>query len=131
MSSGEQTRVQLRRTPGWRMPADAVKVDRSTEWGNEFKIVGPIHGMKGPGKTEWWVESSTSTWRFPDKESAQTGAVSLHREWIMAPAQAVYRDRVRLRFKRRRPACWCDPSAPCHGDTLAEIASTPLECEAA
>jgi hypothetical protein len=31
-------RVQLRRTKGWRMPANTVKVDRTTKWGNPFVI---------------------------------------------------------------------------------------------
>ena len=29
-------RVQLRRTKGWRLPENTVKVDRSTKWGNPF-----------------------------------------------------------------------------------------------
>ena len=31
------TRIQLRRTKGWRMPENTVKVDRTTRWGNPFK----------------------------------------------------------------------------------------------
>lgn len=33
-------RIQLQRTKGWRMPAGAVKVDRSTRWGNPYKVGG-------------------------------------------------------------------------------------------
>ena len=29
-------RIQLKRAKGWRMPACAKKVDRSTRWGNPF-----------------------------------------------------------------------------------------------
>lgn len=29
-------RIQLKRTRGWRMPPNTVKVDRSTKWGNPF-----------------------------------------------------------------------------------------------
>lgn len=29
-------RIQLRRTKGWRMPPNTVKVDRSTRWGNPW-----------------------------------------------------------------------------------------------
>jgi Domain of unknown function (DUF4326) len=35
-------RIQLSRTKGWRMPANTVKVDRTTKWGNPF-VVGE-HG---------------------------------------------------------------------------------------
>jgi hypothetical protein len=31
-------RVQLRRAKGWRMPANTVKVDRTTLFGNPFSI---------------------------------------------------------------------------------------------
>src|SRR3972149_5376756 len=36
-------RIQLRRTKGWRMPDNTVKVDRSTRWGNPWPI-----GKEGP-----------------------------------------------------------------------------------
>jgi hypothetical protein len=31
-------RVQLRRAKGWRMPANTVKVDRTTLFGNPFSV---------------------------------------------------------------------------------------------
>ena len=31
-------RIQLKRTKGWRMPPNTVKVDRSTKWGNPFTV---------------------------------------------------------------------------------------------
>jgi uncharacterized protein DUF4326 len=34
-------RVQLRRTKGWRMPANTVRVDRTTRWGNPV-VVGRV-----------------------------------------------------------------------------------------
>jgi len=30
-------RIQLSRSKGWRMPANTVKVDRGTRWGNPFR----------------------------------------------------------------------------------------------
>lgn len=36
------TRIQLRRTKGWRMPAGAVKVDRTTAFGNPWRV-GEAH----------------------------------------------------------------------------------------
>lgn len=35
---GKPQRIQLKRTKGWRMPPGTVKVDRSTRWGNPFRI---------------------------------------------------------------------------------------------
>lgn len=34
-------RIQLKRTKGWRMPENTVKVDRTTKWGNPY-VVGPL-----------------------------------------------------------------------------------------
>jgi hypothetical protein len=31
-------RIQLKRSKGWKMPAGAVKVDRTTRWGNPFTV---------------------------------------------------------------------------------------------
>jgi hypothetical protein len=31
-------RIQLKRTKGWRMPPNTVKVDRSTRWGNPYRV---------------------------------------------------------------------------------------------
>jgi Domain of unknown function (DUF4326) len=37
-------RIQLHRTEGWRMPVRTIKVDRSTKWGNAFRI--NVHGTR-------------------------------------------------------------------------------------
>ena len=31
-------RIRLSRRKGWRLPADTLKVDRSTRWGNPFRV---------------------------------------------------------------------------------------------
>jgi hypothetical protein len=31
-------RIQLKRTKGWKLPPNTVKVDRTTRWGNPYKI---------------------------------------------------------------------------------------------
>ena len=38
-------RIQLRRTKGWGMPPGAVKVDRTTKWGNPFPA--KVYGQRG------------------------------------------------------------------------------------
>jgi Domain of unknown function (DUF4326) len=50
----QQRRVQLRRAKGWRMPANTVKVDRTTLFGNPFSV----------------------------KEHGHDRAVALHRAWL-------------------------------------------------
>jgi hypothetical protein len=45
MAEARPVRVQLRRTKGWRMPENTVKVDRATRWGNPwtFENSGNVH----------------------------------------------------------------------------------------
>ena len=34
-------RIQLKRSKGWRMPPNTVKVDRTTRWGNPYRVGMP------------------------------------------------------------------------------------------
>mgnify|MGYP006332949639 CR=1 FL=1 len=38
-------RIQLRRTKGWRLPEGVVKVDRTTKYGNPFKLKSRHSGL--------------------------------------------------------------------------------------
>jgi len=97
-------RIQLRRTAGWRMPPNTVKVDRSTKWGNPFVV-----GKPGP----------------MDREPMDAiGAVGFFRAMLSDPelrgAAEYPADLEPLRGKNL--ACWCGKS-PCHADVLLEIAN--------
>lgn len=98
-------RIQLRRTKGWRMPPGTVKVDRSTRYGNPFKIT--------------------------DNRSA-ADSVAAFRMWLTVPhAHAGLRDtRDALlaalpKLRGKNLACWCKPGEPCHADVLLELANAP------
>ena len=97
-------RIQLRRTKGWKMPPNTVKVDRSTPYGNPFRA-----GHEGPlGRTPI------------DDE----GAVGFFRAMLADPelrAAANYPvDLSPLRGKNL--ACWCGGPF-CHVDPLLEEAN--------
>lgn len=98
-------RVQLKRTKGWKVPDNTVKVDRSTRWGNPWPV-----GEWGP-----LMRSA------PDAE----GAVGLFRAMLFDPemsAAANYPvDLSPLRGKSL--GCWCALDAPCHADVLLELAN--------
>lgn len=105
-------RIQLSRRKGWRMPANTVKVDRSTKWGNPF-IVGK-HGTR---------EDCVRLFRF-----LLAGCLCITVDAECADAQRAYikmarRDRRHLRGKNL--ACWCPLTAPCHADVLLEAARAP------
>ena len=91
-------RIQLRRSKGWRMPPNTVKVDRSTPWGNPFKV---------------------------DKDSGAALSVAAFRAYLYAatPASRLLREAVQKQLAGKNLACWCALDAPCHADLLLEWAN--------
>lgn len=119
--AGERpVRVQLRRTKGWRMPANTVSVARPTKFGNPFPVVEGIRDAK------------TAVRLF---RSLLAGKPSLRRHGILRIArgnngkgEAAVADLVAgipgLRGKNL--ACWCALDQPCHADVLLELANAPV-----
>lgn len=107
-------RIRLHRKKGWRLPAGAVKVDRSTALGNPFIAGKPNHLGWG------------------DVRDAEH-AVWLYRTWLTQPQRSVLfeSDRHAETLKRlpalagKDLACWCTAGAPCHADVLLELANRP------
>lgn len=93
-------RIQLSRAKGWRMPANTVKVDRSTIWGNHDFVVGEYDDDPA-----WCVEMFShdldkfSVFHWEDYEA------------FIAP------------LRGKNLACWCQLDAPCHADVLLEMAN--------
>ncbi|MCB0790645.1 MAG: DUF4326 domain-containing protein [Flavobacteriales bacterium] len=99
-------RVRLQRKKGWRMPENAVKVDRTTKWGNPL-IIGK-HGTR---------EECIAKYRRMMMSTSSAG---------LTADQRVYRDRVMksvYELQGRDLACWCKPGTPCHADVLLELAN--------
>jgi hypothetical protein len=91
--TGER-RIQLSRIKGWRMPANTVKVARSTKWGNPFKI-----GVDGNREE---VLRKYRTWVM-QKLADQPG--------FLAP------------LRGKNLACFCKMTEPCHAEILLELAN--------
>jgi hypothetical protein len=90
-------RVQLRRAKGWRIPANTVKVDRTTLFGNPFSV----------------------------KEHGHDRAVALHRAWLTGRSigkglskELLQRCKTVLEalpaLRGKNLACWCP--LPEHGE---------------
>jgi len=115
-------RVQLKRTKGWKMPPNTVKVDRSTKWGNPFTAAG----CRDAG----YVGSD---------EAINARCVEAFRAWLGpswrinwdGPEAEATRDRILKSIPELRGknlACWCklpEPGEPdiCHAAVLLEIAN--------
>lgn len=104
----EPQRIQLKRTKGWRMPENTVKVDRTTKWGNPF-IVGKSGGA------------------YTAKVTDRRHAWLLYKSIASDNPQLVEAARSELRGKHL--ACWCplptqmyEPDC-CHASVLLEIAN--------
>jgi hypothetical protein len=95
-------RIQLKRSKGWRMPPGAVKVDRTTRWGNPFSV----------------ADSGTVA-----------VAVARHGRWlrgeIPAPggSEPPKPAEIRAALAGHDLACWCPLTGPCHADLLLRIAN--------
>lgn len=105
-------RIHLRRVKGWRIPPNTVKVDRSTKWGNP-----------------WKVEPSTGALNVPGHLTAATADEAVMRfRWLFdAPCNGdpSYPDVDTIRYELcgKNLACWCPPSSACHVDVLLEVAN--------
>lgn len=91
-------RIQLRRSKGWRMPPNTVKVDRSTPWGNPFKV---------------------------DTQRSAAESVAAFRTYLYADnaAARALRKAVQTELAGKNLACWCPLDAPCHAQVLLELAN--------
>lgn len=92
-------RVQLSRAKGWRMPPNTVKVDRTTKWGNPYKV-----GDSGI------PDADVAVYRF-----------SLWLRHTVEGRELQLAAIAQLRSKNL--ACWCKPGTPCHADVLLELAN--------
>lgn len=103
-------RVQLRRTKGWRKPADTVVVARPSKWGNPYRI----------------GEGELTSPRHVVREFREDLVAALERPWshpIVIDMRIIAESIDELHGKNL--ACWCPLNQPCHADVLLELANHP------
>jgi len=89
------TRIQRRRTRGWRMPSNTVYVGRGSKWGNPYRVGHPL-----------------------DAEAA----VLAYRDYLKGPRADYIRATI-AELRGKNLACWCALGQPCHADVLLEFAN--------
>lgn len=87
------------------MPPNTVKVDRTTKWGNPFRVT--------KDRTEADCAMAFSTWLRVETVHA---GIPERRQWM--------RDHLH-ELRGKNLACWCRSGAMCHADVLMELANTP------
>jgi hypothetical protein len=112
-------RIQLSRAKGWRMPPNTVKVDRSTKWGNPYRV--DVFGLQLA--MELFRESAHGYWNpsnvahLSDELAAEAYRchTALRRQLQQAPVWML---------RGKNLACWCKLDQPCcHADVLLELAN--------
>ncbi|MFK8851184.1 DUF4326 domain-containing protein [Streptomyces sp. Ac-502] len=120
------SRIQRRRTRGWRALEGAVYVGRGTRWGNPYVVVQTRTG------TGWAVHWAGHRGQTPPhglktevpanhQRDAHALAVELHAVWFFSQPELV--DRAQRELAGRDLMCWCHESLPCHADVLLRIAN--------
>ncbi|MSR14316.1 MAG: DUF4326 domain-containing protein [Gammaproteobacteria bacterium] len=95
-------RVQLKRSKGWRMPENTLKVDRTTRWGNPFTLeISRTREQSIADYSAWLVGKRAA----PGDEKAPTRA------------------EVRQHLGGKNLACWCPLDGPCHAGVLLAMAN--------
>lgn len=117
-------RIRLSREKGWKLPANAVKVDRTTPFGNPY-VVGDRMNMKMARRWGWIISPGGQKYVCADAADAVARfGHALH--WD----EAIH-GYVREQLGGRDLACWCALDQPCHADVLIAIAnSAPAEISA-
>ena len=123
--SDKPIRVQLRRTKGWRMPANTVKVTRGPgmKWGNPFKV--------GEEFARLYVAANYGP-PPPDMDPARIAVIAFGM-WIangpdhflnMVMPKPPSMDEIKRELGGKNLACWCEANKPyCHGDALLNAAN--------
>lgn len=109
---GSPIRVKLRRSKGWRLPANTVVVSRPTKWGNPF-VVGK-HGDRAECVRLFGLLMAGYLCISKDVPCVKD------QERFIAHAK---KHLPELRGKNL--ACWCR-GKPCHADVLLELANVKL-----
>lgn len=127
------TRIQLRRTDGWRKPDGAVVVARPSRWGNPWRIARPREHYTDPAGTFTVVHvprrmpwpDGTAFGGFTTRKEALAFAVDLFRRQLLA--SLIHDPAVRAYYLGdlvgHDLACWCPVGWPCHADVLLELAN--------
>lgn len=120
-------RLQLRRAAGWRLPAGAVKVDRSTRWGNPWRIQRlPLTGETFGPELPWRVQGlgfALLTAQFGTEQEARAFTIERFRVGLIHGQLSINVELVRRELAGHDLACWCRIGLPCHADVLLEVAN--------
>jgi hypothetical protein len=97
------------------MPPGAVKVDRSTVFGNPWSVSPIMTQAQAVAEHGLWIAGSLSDADLIDRYGSLEGEELVRRRRIVCERLSELRG--------KDLACWCAPGAPCHVDTLLRLAN--------
>ncbi|MET8113750.1 DUF4326 domain-containing protein [Streptomyces prasinus] len=108
------TRIQRRRTKGWRLPENAVIVSRPSRWGNPCKV----NTMQEMGYEDPHAAAAENfrIWLAGSRSDAPTDEADQRRERILSELHLL---------RGKDLACTCPLDRTCHADELLRQANTP------
>ncbi|WP_206281495.1 DUF4326 domain-containing protein [Streptomyces prasinopilosus] len=120
------TRIQRKRTRGWKASEGAAYVGRGTPFGNPWAVVRTNTG------TGWAVQWAGHAHQHRplglndfvpanDQRDAHALAVELYETWVHAHPTLL--ERIRRDLAGRDLICWCSESLPCHADAVLRLAN--------
>ena len=116
------SRIQLRRTRGWRKPASSVVVSRPSKWGNPFVVRASSEEHGHFCVVDLRLDAVVRD-LFETAAAASERAVELYRSKLRAGGLRVTTDDARRELRGKDLCCWCRLGTPCHADVLMRIAN--------
>jgi hypothetical protein len=101
------------------MPPNTVKVDRTTRWGNPFRVGQPPDEPLAR-KWGWWPLPAQAWEPRDDAQAVMMFALMVGRE---------LRPLITRELRGTNLACWCQPDERCHADLLLKIANRDMDNE--
>lgn len=95
------------------MPPNTLCVDRSTRWGNPFRVGATYHAATFKGGDPW---------SFPLIRDA-AHSVELYRLALGEEDRANFVASIKKYLRGKNLACWCSLDQPCHADVLLKVAN--------
>jgi len=119
------TRIQRKRTKGWKMPDNTIYVGRPTKFGNPFRLDpdGAImyYSMNRAILAPWIYWSVSGGFSIQD-------ILELYEKWITGKLEfnGIYKRPLPQvpdieELRGRDLACWCSLDKPCHVDILIKL----------
>lgn len=110
----QPTRVQRKRTKGWKMPANTIYVGRPSKYGNYCKTGSQL---------ELADENHNPIILIINNLDESLYAFRRYWEISIAYSKEFKKEHPLVALRGKNLACWCPLDKPCHADILIELAN--------